>query len=288
MGAKFGRIDGAVSAAGSGATEVRKALLDMVRLLGSRSRDNLENSGRLFLGLRTAIAKRARTASVRCMSVAAALIVTVAVCDGGRADDRETLIGTFKSGSSPLPALGEPAGALRDAKASARDQPDDARSNSRDRVLAATGSIEERFRREAGDRIFFSAGSVDIGARARSVLAAQAQWAKQQPDLMLTVIGHADDGGNAESNVALSAARAEGVRRRLIEEGIEARRIAIISRGRDDRVAACADPACAAQNRRFITVVQQGEAATRLGSTPPAGDSAAMAADQSSNSRLTR
>ena len=97
----------------------------------------------------------------------------------------------------------------------------------------------------------------------------QAEWLKRNPQLRLTIEGHGDDGGTAEQNTKIALERAEALRVRLIEEGIDARRIAIVSRGREDRVADCGDAACMAQNRRAIVVVHAIGAGERIGLDHP-------------------
>lgn len=178
---------------------------------------------------------------------------------GGSAPGVETLIGTFRTKPSVL-ALPP-------------------RSNS---ALAASRSMEDSFLREVGDRVFFGSGSAEIGARARAVLAAQAEWLMRQPQLRLTVEGHADDGGSTEQNVKLSAERATVVRDRLVAEGVEARRIATSARGREDRTAVCVEPACTAQNRRVVTIIYPVNWGPRLGADMPARDRTAV--DQGTSS----
>src|SRR6185295_13919053 len=71
------------------------------------------------------------------------------------------------------------------------------------------------FQALVGDRVFFSEGSAELGARARKALAAQAAWLTRHPGVRVTVEGHADDPGG--DDVTLSEHRAEAVRQRLIE-----------------------------------------------------------------------
>lgn len=107
----------------------------------------------------------------------------------------------------------------------------------------------------AGDRVFFSDSSAELGARARGVLAAQAAWLKRHATAIVLIEGHSDEQGSAADNLALAQKRAESVRKRLVEEGVEAARIAVAAYGREQRVAPCGEPECAAQNRRVVTVV---------------------------------
>lgn len=115
--------------------------------------------------------------------------------------------------------------------------------------------LSTELRMTAGDRVFFANGSAELGARARQVLAAQAAWIVRHPGVVVVVEGHGDDAGAADANRAISQQRAEAVRQRLVEEGAPAERVRISAHGRERPVAACADPACTAQNRRAVTVV---------------------------------
>ncbi|MEI9901565.1 MAG: OmpA family protein, partial [Hyphomicrobium sp.] len=81
--------------------------------------------------------------------------------------------------------------------------------------------------------------------------------------------GHSDEPGSEQENVELSQQRAEAVRQRLIEEGVEPNRIAVVPLGRSVRVATCADTDCRAQNRRAVTLVFATGTRERLGLVSP-------------------
>jgi peptidoglycan-associated lipoprotein len=140
-----------------------------------------------------------------------------------------------------------------------------ARSPFWDVELRRNASIQSKLRLEAGDRVFFSPGSAELGGRARSALAAQAQWLKRWHEFEAAIEGHADEPGTDQENVVLSEQRAAAVRQRLIDEGIEPSRLAVVPLGRSVRVAMCADPDCRAQNRRVVTLVFATGTRERLG-----------------------
>lgn len=148
-----------------------------------------------------------------------------------------------------------------------------------DQEVRRNASIQMRMRLEAGDRVFFPAGSAELGSRARMALAAQARWLKRWHEFEATIAGYADEPGSDEDNVALSAKRAIAVRQRLIDEGVEPSRLAIAPHGRSGRVAVCPDVACQLQNRRAITVVFVAGTHARLGLTPPPIATAARITD---------
>lgn len=126
-------------------------------------------------------------------------------------------------------------------------------------------SLDGQFLADAGDRIFFSAGSAVLGARARGVIQAQARFLKQHPELSAAVEGHADDGALPDAEtINLSEQRAAVVRERLIAEGIDAERLLAFGRGRTQRVSDCPQPECSAQNRRVVTILLNA----RIGDLP--------------------
>lgn len=134
--------------------------------------------------------------------------------------------------------------------------------------LRRNAAIQERLRRDAGDRVFFAAGSAELGARARAAISAQAQWLKQWREFEAAIEGHADDPGTGTENLRLSEARAKVVRQRLVEEGVDPKRVAVVAMGSSDRIAPCGDSACAAQNRRVVTLVFAAGTRERLGLAP--------------------
>ncbi len=139
------------------------------------------------------------------------------------------------------------------------------RSQIWDQELRRNVTIQSKLRNEAGDRVFFAPGSAELGSRARTALAGQAQWLKRWHEFEAAIEGHADEPGTDQENLTLSAQRAEAVRQRLIDEGVEASRLAVVSLGRSERLANCDDPDCRAQNRRALTLVFASGTRDRLG-----------------------
>ena len=144
----------------------------------------------------------------------------------------------------------------------------------------AAGSDDEQFLIEAGDRVFFSSSSSELGGRARSVLAAQAAWLTKRPDYNVTIEGHADDPPLNEQELEdLSEARGQAVRDRLVVEGVAAKRISVVPWGRNAPISDCSETGCQAQNRRAVTVLtpRQGpgkeELSEQSGRKRPAGGS---------------
>ncbi|MDX2158336.1 MAG: OmpA family protein [Hyphomicrobiaceae bacterium] len=116
-------------------------------------------------------------------------------------------------------------------------------------------ALAHDFQTTAGDRVFFADSSTDLGARARTVLVAQARWLSRHADQPVAIEAHADDRGSRELNVELAQRRGAAVRDRLIEEGVAPSRITVRAYGNDQPIATCSAPECAAQNRRVVTSI---------------------------------
>ncbi|MBU1210055.1 MAG: OmpA family protein [Alphaproteobacteria bacterium] len=112
-------------------------------------------------------------------------------------------------------------------------------------------AASQRLRFDAGDRVFFSAGSAELGSRASVVLSRQARWLSAW-NASVIIAGHADEGGSAENDERVALQRAETVRDRLREEGITPDRLRVLGLGRRDPIATCPEQECAVQNRRAV------------------------------------
>lgn len=119
-----------------------------------------------------------------------------------------------------------------------------------DRTLAR---LRQEFQFSTSDRVFFADGSADLGARARAILSGQARWLARHPELPILIEAHSDDHGSRSAQMLLAERRGEAVKDRLIEEGLDAGRITLRVIGRDQPIATCGEPECAAQNRRVVT-----------------------------------
>ena len=122
---------------------------------------------------------------------------------------------------------------------------------------AAPGSQQD-FIVNVGDRVFFDTDSSELSAQARATLDKQSLWHNQNSRYSFTIVGHADVRGTREYNIALGARRAQTVREYLVSRGIAAQRMRTISFGKERPVAVCNDISCWSQNRRAVTVLNQG------------------------------
>lgn len=121
------------------------------------------------------------------------------------------------------------------------------------------------FQATAGDRVFFGEMDADLGARARTVLVAQARWLAAHADVAVEIEAHADDNGSPDFNFKLAERRGRTVLERLIAEGVAPDRIKLRVYGSERPVATCAASECAAQNRRVVTLIGAAQVAQSAG-----------------------
>ena len=108
-----------------------------------------------------------------------------------------------------------------------------------------------------GDRVFFGYDRFDLSDGARATLDQQFAWLLNHPRNRLVIEGHCDERGTREYNLALGARRAEAVRTYLLNAGIAADRLVVVSYGKDRPVNAGISEVLRQQNRRAVSVLAQ-------------------------------
>jgi peptidoglycan-associated lipoprotein len=116
-------------------------------------------------------------------------------------------------------------------------------------------SLQEKLRAEVGDRVFFDTDRYDLRPDAQATLQALAAWLNANPQVTLTIEGHADERGTREYNLALGERRANSVRQYLVSLGTNGNRLAVISYGEERPEALGSDEASWARNRRAVFVI---------------------------------
>lgn len=112
--------------------------------------------------------------------------------------------------------------------------------------------------RAGSDTIYFNTDRSDLDDPGRATLDAQAAWLSANPNVRVTLEGHADERGTREYNIALGERRANAVRDYLTARGVSATRMEVISYGKERPVATGSDEGAWAQNRRAVTVLPTG------------------------------
>ena len=81
-------------------------------------------------------------------------------------------------------------------------------------------------------------------------LTGNAVWLKETPQALLKISGHCDERGTHDYNLVLGEKRAKAAKSFLVDMGVNAQQVAIISYGKDRPFCADHDEACHQQNRR--------------------------------------
>ena len=184
--------------------------------------------------------------------------------DGGIAESPKTGVGNFpdtsmQSGSgSDLRGLdknpneerigGSPGSgtmlAKADSSGSAARQLDEIRA---EQAASAAAGLRD---------VFFAYDSWTISEEGRQSLSRDADWLKSNPAIGLKVEGHCDERGTSAYNLVLGEKRAKAVRNYLVELGISASRLSIVSYGKERPFCNEHAESCYQQNRRGHLVVK--------------------------------
>lgn len=107
--------------------------------------------------------------------------------------------------------------------------------------------------------VFFGYDSFAISDEGRQALARNADWIKSNPGSQLKIEGHCDERGTSAYNLVLGEKRAKAVRNYLVELGVAANRLGIVSYGKERPFCKEHAESCYAQNRRGHVVVKTGK-----------------------------
>ncbi|MCI0408201.1 MAG: peptidoglycan-associated lipoprotein Pal [Acidobacteria bacterium] len=105
--------------------------------------------------------------------------------------------------------------------------------------------------------IFFDFDKSNIRDDAKPNLAEDTQWLKANPTAKITIEGHCDERGTAEYNLGLGERRAKASSDYLVAAGIDAKRIKIISFGKERPFVLGHDESAWKWNRRAHFVVSE-------------------------------
>jgi peptidoglycan-associated lipoprotein len=112
-----------------------------------------------------------------------------------------------------------------------------------------TMSAEEAFKDHVQD-IFFDYDKYDVRADAQATLAHDAAYLLSHPDAKILIGGYCDERGSNEYNLALGQNRGDSAKKNLVEAGVAASRIRVISYGKEKPFCTASTEACWQQNRR--------------------------------------
>jgi len=119
------------------------------------------------------------------------------------------------------------------------------------------GSRADFIAQAGTDTVHFALDSSDLDSEAQGILTRQLAWLNKNPNVRVTIEGHCDERGTREYNLALGDRRANSAKNYLVNAGVAAARISVISYGKERPIATGSDEASWAQNRRAVTVVPE-------------------------------
>jgi len=156
--------------------------------------------------------------------------------------------------AAPAPAVNADSVAQAEAAARARQDSIAAADRAReDSIAAANGDRERRLGEARGAvtaAIYFDFDRAEITDQARTTLDAKLPILTANPAIRIRIAGNTDSRGSDEYNLALGQRRAAAAKRYLVQQGVDAGRIEVVSYGEERPAAQGEDETAYAQNRR--------------------------------------
>jgi len=122
---------------------------------------------------------------------------------------------------------------------------------------AAPDYTEEQLFAQSVKDIYFDYDKYDLRADDKTIIDADAAFLKSHPSIVFTIEGHCDERGSTDYNLALGDNRANAARTALVNAGIPASRIRVISYGKEKPFCTESTESCWQQNRRAHFVYGQ-------------------------------
>jgi peptidoglycan-associated lipoprotein len=110
-------------------------------------------------------------------------------------------------------------------------------------------TLRELFERNVKDA-YFAYDSYKLDTEDQQLIASNAKFLQQHPELKFTVEGHCDERGSEEYNLALGASRAQAVKEALAAQGIDGSRVDTTSVGKEKPFCTESNEECWHLNRR--------------------------------------
>ena len=132
-------------------------------------------------------------------------------------------------------------------------------SSSAERQMAEVRA-EQAASAAAGLRdVFFAYDSWTISEEGRQALSRDAEWMKSTPSAVVKVEGHCDERGTSAYNLVLGEKRAKAARNYLVELGVSANRLSVVSYGKERPSCNEHAESCYQQNRRGHLALKTGK-----------------------------
>ena len=121
--------------------------------------------------------------------------------------------------------------------------------------IFARKSVDQLNAERPLDDVYFDLDKFEIRDDARSSLQKDADWLKKWTTAQITLEGHCDSRGSAEYNLALGSRRAAAVKDYLVNLGVPAGRVVVVSKGKEQPFCNDENESCWQQNRRGHFVI---------------------------------
>lgn len=143
--------------------------------------------------------------------------------------------------------------ARREAEARAaaeREAAERARREAEERARREAAAALDAARRAFSAAIYFDLDKSDLTADARATLDAKLPLLRTNSAVRIRIAGHTDERGSDAYNIALGQRRAAAAKRYLVDNGIAADRIDVVSFGEDRPAMQGSDESAWSRNRR--------------------------------------
>ncbi|MZH03613.1 MAG: peptidoglycan-associated lipoprotein Pal [Nitrospinae bacterium] len=105
--------------------------------------------------------------------------------------------------------------------------------------------------------IHFEFDQYDLDSNSKAILKANAAFLKKNPNMHVEVQGHCDERGTNNYNIALGERRAHSTKKYLVSQGVDSRKVHVISYGEEKPFCFTSGEACWYQNRRAHFMVSK-------------------------------
>jgi peptidoglycan-associated lipoprotein len=214
--------------------------------------------------------------TLRSVAIVGALLVLLPGCaksvqtsSGAKSDEQPTASATPTRAAKETaePALGDPgvptvkSEPARSLSATPRSSSDELLIAKAEPSDAARRQVEEMKKDQAATvlagltDVFYGFDSWNLSEAGLQALVTDAEWLRANPGKTITIEGHCDERGSQAYNLVLGEKRAKAAQRYLVELGVKAQRMDVVSYGKDRPFCKELDETCYQKNRRSHMVL---------------------------------
>ena len=123
--------------------------------------------------------------------------------------------------------------------------------------IFARKSVDQLNAEKPMDDVFFDLDKSEVREDAKPLLQRDADYLKKWGSIQVTLEGHCDSRGSAEYNLGLGNRRATALKDYLVNLGVPASRVTVVSKGKEQPLCTEENEGCWQQNRRGHFVYQK-------------------------------